>query len=179
MTVVAPQPLIARRKLVLGLAGLGGVSLLGCRGRSSSEASDKEAASLKDPKAASRAMTVYRDPSCGCCEAWAAEAQGAGYKVSLIDRPDMPAIKTRLGVPGELASCHTAVVGGYVLEGHVPMEDVGRLLTTMPKSFRGLAVAGMPRGSPGMEMPDGSKDRFNVMAFDHAGKSTLFRAVPA
>ena len=120
-------------------------------------------------------MTVYRDPSCGCCEAWAEIAKKAGYQVALVDHPDMPAIKARLGVPEALASCHTATVGGYALEGHVPLAAVVRLLEEKPKDVRGIAVAGMPRGSPGMEMPDGSKDDFEVMAFDAAGRISVFR----
>ena len=119
-------------------------------------------------------MTVYRDPSCGCCEAWAALARDSGYEVSVIDHPDMPAIKKRFGVPDGLSSCHTAIVAGYAIEGHVPFEHVARLLETKPAQLRGIAVAGMPRGSPGMEMPDGSKDPFEVMAFDKAGRSTRF-----
>jgi hypothetical protein len=120
-------------------------------------------------------MTVYRDPSCGCCEAWAEIARQAGYQVSVVDRLDMPTLKTRLGVPEALASCHTTTVGGYAFEGHVPLKDVARLLEDQPKGIRGLAVAGMPRGSPGMEMPDGSKDPFQVMAFDAAGNTSVFR----
>ena len=119
-------------------------------------------------------MTVYRDPSCGCCEAWAALAQDAGYEVNVIDHPDMPAIKKQFGVPDGLSSCHTAIVAGYAIEGHVPFAHVSRLLETKPAEFKGIAVAGMPRGSPGMEMPDGSKDPFTVMAFDKAGRSTRF-----
>lgn len=129
------------------------------------------------PAAATRlaAMTVYRDPSCGCCEAWAEIARKAGYQVALLDRPDMPAIKRQYGVPQELASCHTATVGSYVLEGHVPMEDIARLLKERPSEIKGIAVAGMPRGSPGMEMPDGSKGPFQVMAFDATGRTSVYR----
>jgi hypothetical protein len=120
-------------------------------------------------------MTVYRDPSCGCCEAWAAIARDAGYRVELVDHPDMPAIKRRYGVPDELLSCHTTVVGGYAVEGHVPMEDVKRLLADKPAGVRGIAVAGMPLGSPGMEVPDGTSQRFKVMAFHADGRTTDFR----
>lgn len=120
-------------------------------------------------------MTVYRDPSCGCCEAWADIARQTGYQVSLVDRPDMPAIKTKLGVPEELASCHTATVDGYAIEGHVPMEAVARLLKDKPEGIRGIAVPGMPRGSPGMEMPDGSKDDFQILAFDARGQISAFK----
>ena len=121
-------------------------------------------------------MLVYRDPECGCCEAWADIARKAGYDVTVENRSDMAAVKTRYGVPGQLASCHTAVIGGYAIEGHVPMRHVARLLHDKPRDIRGIAVPGMPRGSPGMEMPDGSADAFEVMAFGSDGKVSEFRA---
>src|SRR3546814_9191190 len=105
-------------------------------------------------------MTVCRDPSCGCCEAWAKSAEDAGYQVTLLDDNNMTAVKQRLGVPAELASCHTAVVGDYVIEGHVPLEEVDRLLRERPSDIAGIAVPGMPLGSPGMEVPDGTKEPF-------------------
>lgn len=128
------------------------------------------------PRPGPTAMTVFKDPSCGCCSAWAAIARQAGYEVTEQDRSDMAQVKARLGVPDELASCHTALVGGYVIEGHVPMADIQRLLRQRPAALRGLAVPGMPRGSPGMEMPDGSADPFEVVAFDRAGKSRPYRS---
>ena len=171
---------LSRRSMIAGLAAAGGLALTGCG--SSEKKQDQRAqapAQRSDsptlaPQAA--AMTVYRDPSCGCCEAWAEIAKKAGYQVTLVDRPDMPAIKRQYGVPEALASCHTATVGGYAIEGHVPMEDVARLLKERPSGLKGIAVAGMPRGSPGMEMPGGSKDPFQVMAFDYAGETSVFRA---
>lgn len=129
--------------------------------------------------AASTGMTVYRDPSCGCCEAWAGIARNAGYQVNVIDHPDMSAIKEQFGVPHDLLSCHTTVVGGYAIEGHVPLEDVQRLLSEKPAGIRGIAVAGMPLGSPGMEVPDGTKQPFQVMAFDAAGQLSTYRAIAA
>ena len=119
-------------------------------------------------------MTVYRDPSCGCCEAWAAIARDAGYRVSVVDHPDMAAIKRQFGVPEELLSCHTTVAGDYAIEGHVPIEDVRRLLDKRPAGIKGIAVAGMPLGSPGMEVPDGTKEPFMMMAFDRTGRITQF-----
>ncbi len=121
-------------------------------------------------------MLVYRDPECGCCEAWADIARAAGYAVTVENRSDMPAVKARYGVPDELASCHTAIVGGYAIEGHVPMPHVAKLLRDKPRDIRGIAVPGMPRGSPGMEMPDGSTDAFEVMAFAGDGKVAQFPA---
>ena len=169
---------IARRNMIAGLAAAGGLAVIGC-GSSEKKQDQRAQASAgrsgSSPTAQAASMTVYRDPSCGCCEAWAEIARKAGYEVSVVDRPDMPAIKRQYGVPEALASCHTAIVGGYALEGHVPMEDVARLLKERPSGIKGIAVAGMPRGSPGMEMPDGSKDRFQVMAFDARGRSSVYR----
>jgi len=167
------QPIeITRRAFSGGLLVLAGAAVSGC-GR----AADPMAVSgegTASPAKLQSAMTVYRDPSCGCCEAWAEIAENAGYQVSVIDHPDMPAIKKQHGVPEELGSCHTAIIAGYAIEGHVPLEAVARLLDTKPAGIKGLAVPGMPRGSPGMEMPDGSKDAFTVLAFDGAGRSRPF-----
>lgn len=122
-----------------------------------------------------RAMTVHKDPNCGCCSAWAARMKATGrFAPRLIDQSDMIALKTRLRVPPELASCHTTQVGGYVVEGHVPAADVERLLRTRPAGIIGLAVPGMPAGSPGMEMPDGRRDRFEVLAFTADGRGRVF-----
>lgn len=170
---------LTRRGMIAGLTAAGGLALIGCAPSDKKQDQRAQApvgrsgSSTLAPRAA--AMTVYRDPSCGCCEAWAEIARKAGYQVTLADRPDMPAIKRQYGVPEELASCHTAIAGGYAIEGHVPMEDVARLLKERPSGIKGIAVAGMPRGSPGMEMPDGSKDPFQVMAFDASGRTSVYR----
>lgn len=176
MTVSEIFPRLSRRGLVSGLAGLGMVTIIGCSRSPQSGQMPNNAAAPGQPTARLASMTVYRDPGCGCCEAWAAIARQARFQVSVVDRPDMPAIKAKLGVPESLASCHTTIVGGYAVEGHVPLADVIRLLDERPKDIRGIAVAGMPRGSPGMEMPDGSKDAFQVMSFDAAGNTSFFRA---
>lgn len=170
---------IARRTMIAGLAAAGGLALIGC-GPSEKKQDQRAQASARAPGSPApapqaAAMTVFRDPSCGCCEKWAEIAKESGYQVTLVDRPDMPAIKRKYGVPEALASCHTAIVGGYAIEGHVPMEEVARLLKERPSGIKGIAVAGMPRGSPGMEMPDGSKDPFQVMAFDGAGRRSVYR----
>ena len=166
----------SRRDAVMGLAGLTALGVSACK-RSSNEKSAAGNAVSTDAPATPRlaAMTVYRDPNCGCCEAWARIAENAGYQVNLVDRDDMPVFKQRLGVPEALASCHTATVGDYVIEGHVPLDAVRRLVSEKPAGIRGIAVAGMPRGSPGMEMPDGSKDPFEIIAFDGTGKMTAFQ----
>ena len=120
-------------------------------------------------------MTLYRDPGCGCCLGWATHARRAGFTVQVVDSPDMAAVKRRLGVPARLASCHTATVGGLVVEGHVPLAQVSRVLRARPRNVRGLAVPGMPVGSPGMESPDGRRQPFDVLLFDAAGRSIVLR----
>ena len=120
-------------------------------------------------------MSVSRNAGCGCCHEWTALMQRSGhFQTSLRDEADMPAMKRRLGVPGDLAACHTAEVEDYVIEGHVPVEDALRLLTDRPAGVRGLAVAGMPSGSPGMEQPDGAHDPFVVFAFRRDGGRAVF-----
>jgi hypothetical protein len=168
---------LTRRSLVAGLAATAGIAIAGC-GQARKPDPGTKGSSQPNPAAtaaASAAMTVYRDPSCGCCEAWAKIARDAGYQVEVIDRPDMAAIKAQYGVPDQLLSCHTTIVGGYAIEGHVPLEDVQRLLKEKPRAIRGIAVAGMPLGSPGMEVPDGTKQPFRVMAFDEGGRTSVFR----
>lgn len=121
------------------------------------------------------AMTVYRDAGCGCCLGWVAHARRAGFQARVVNVPDMAAIKQRLGVPAALASCHTTVVAGLIVEGHVPLDRVVRLLRNRPANVRGVAVPGMPLGSPGMESPDGRRQPFDVLVFDSAGRSAVVR----
>lgn len=109
---------------------------------------------------------MHRDPGCGCCEKWAAQVRKAfGRNVRIVDDANRPALQKRVGLPAQLASCHTALIDGMAFEGHVPVADMKRLLAAKPKGVRGLAVAGMPLGSPGMEAPGYPADRYNVMAF--------------
>ena len=119
------------------------------------------------------AVTVYKSPTCGCCTKWVDHLRKHGFQVTAKDTEDMNAIKASLGVPRNLTSCHTAVVGKYVIEGHVPAEDITRLLAEKPKVV-GLAVPGMPAGSPGMET--GRVDRYDVIAFREGLKSSVFAA---
>jgi hypothetical protein len=116
-------------------------------------------------------ITVYKDPSCGCCKNWIAHLIKHGYRVDAKDSPDMTEIKRTLGVPTGLTACHTAMVNGYLIEGHVPAADIDRLLAQKPK-IAGLAVPGMPAGSPGME--GASAQRYQVLTFDKSGKTTVF-----
>lgn len=118
-------------------------------------------------------LTVYKDPSCGCCTKWVAHLKANGLSPVVRDRTDMDALKDSLGVPSALRSCHTAVSGRYVFEGHVPAADVKRLLAAAPKGVLGLAVAGMPAGSPGMET-GGVRDRYDVVAFSASGATHVY-----
>jgi len=127
------------------------------------------------PKLAGAAeLTVHRSASCGCCKNWMAHMEKHGFVLKDQPSADMDAVKARLGVPDYLASCHTAVVDGYLVEGHVPAGDVKALLTAKKGTAAGLAVPGMPAGTPGMEMGD-KKDRFRVIVFDKAGNADQFR----
>lgn len=117
-------------------------------------------------------VTVHRSPSCGCCGKWIAHMQRHGFVIKDIKESDMETVKRRAGVPKELESCHTAESGGYVVEGHVPAGDVKRALKAREKLL-GLAVPGMPSGSPGMEM-GGKMDDFSVLAFDRQGNVEVF-----
>ena len=107
-------------------------------------------------------VTVHRDPGCGCCGAWVEHLQRAGFPTRVLETRDLDAVKRRLGVPDDLASCHTAEVQGYVVEGHVPAAAVRRLLAEKPPAA-GLAVPGMPIGSPGME--GGKPEIYQVVLF--------------
>ena len=120
-------------------------------------------------------MTVHKDPNCGCCTAWADRMRATGvFAPTIVEAADMMAVKARLRVPPALASCHTTEIAGYVVEGHVPAPDIVRLLKQRPKGIIGLAVPGMPVGSPGMEVADGRRDRFEVIAFAADGRQSLF-----
>jgi len=116
-------------------------------------------------------LVVYKSPYCGCCGAWSDHMRAGGYSVTVYDVDDMNAIKRRFGVPPALESCHTAVVEGYVVEGHVPADVVDRLLAERPKA-RGVAVPGMPIGSPGME--GGEPEPFDVLLFDELGRTAVY-----
>lgn len=156
---------VGRRALLSGALALGGVSLLGLQG-------SPGAASPNRPRPI---ILMYRSPTCGCCLKWADKARAAGFGVRVTETGDMAAVKRRLGVPEALASCHTSTIGGYVIEGHVPLQNVKKLLAAKPK-VRGIAVPGMPLGAPGMEVPGYAGDAFEVFAFDSAGKFTPFKA---
>ncbi|KLK93124.1 metal-binding protein [Microvirga vignae] len=119
-------------------------------------------------------MVVTKDPTCGCCGAWVEHVRSAGFTVEVIESPEMNRVKARLGVPQDLASCHTAEIGGYVIEGHVPADSIKRLLAENP-SAKGLAVPGMPAGSPGMEVAGMEPETFEVVLFGPSGQRPFAR----
>lgn len=119
-------------------------------------------------------MTVTKDPSCGCCSGWVEHIRAAGFPVEVIESGELNRVKDRLGVPQALASCHTAKIGGYLIEGHVPAAAVKRLLAEKPAG-RGLAVPGMPVGSPGMEVEGTAPEAYDVVLFGPSGQRTFAR----
>ena len=119
-------------------------------------------------------VTVHKDPSCDCCSGWVQHLQQAGFTVKTIETFDLKPVKTRLGVPNDLAACHTAQIGGYVIEGHVPAVALKRFLNDKPSAI-GLAVPGMPVGSPGME--GGTAEPYDVVMFGPGGRRTYMRFV--
>lgn len=160
------RPTISRR-LVLGC----GVAVLAATGGA------VQTAQAQDRR---YALHVSRDAGCGCCHAWAELMRRSGrFDVTLLDVADMAALKRRLGVPAALASCHTATVQGFVIEGHVPTRDILRLIEAPPRGVEGLAVPGMPIGSPGMEQAGPLRDAFDVLAFGAGREPSVFAHYPA
>jgi hypothetical protein len=125
-------------------------------------------------QAAKPLVKVTKDPSCGCCGAWVDHVRKAGFPVEVIESAEVNRLKVRLGVPQDLASCHTAEVGGYVIEGHVPAEAIKRLLAEKPQA-KGLAVPGMPVGSPGMEVKGVEDEVYEVVLFGPSSQTTFAR----
>ena len=142
---------ISRRQALFGTAAL---TILGTAARSAE---------------ARYQITLYRDPNCACCMDWVAIARKT-FEVEVVPTASINDVKKKLEIPSDLMSCHTGVVDKYVIEGHVPPEDIARLLREKPFGVRGLAVPGMPIGSPGMEAPDGRVDPYAVLAFRTNGE---------
>ncbi len=136
------------------------------------------AAALFVPRSSAFAQTsnilVHKDPNCGCCTGWVRHLKDAGFAVTVEETADLQPVRKRLGVPADLAACHTAEVDGYVLEGHVPAAAVRRLLEKRPTAI-GLAVPGMPSGSPGME--GGVSQRYEVVLFGANGRHPFMHFV--
>lgn len=116
-------------------------------------------------------LTVYKSPTCGCCAKWIGHVRRSGFKVKVVEMTDVALMKERLGVPGDLVSCHTAVADGHVIEGHVPADDIRRMLADRD-GVTGLAVAGMPAGAPGMETANPRP--YEVVAFDKRGNRSVY-----
>ncbi|MEQ1613770.1 MAG: DUF411 domain-containing protein [Hyphomicrobiaceae bacterium] len=117
-------------------------------------------------------IIVSKDPNCGCCTGWVQHLRRNGFAATVVETPDMQAVKTRLGVPAELASCHTAEIDGYIIEGHVPALAITRLIAEKPNAI-GLAVPGMPIGSPGME--GGTPEIYDVILFGSGRRESFGR----
>ncbi len=117
-------------------------------------------------------IVVYKTSTCGCCKNWVAHVRDAGFKVNVVNLASTQPVQKRVGVPQQIGSCHTAVAGDYWVEGHVPADLVQRLLTESPPDIRGIAVPGMPAGSPGMEGP--KPVQYNVIAYDTGGKLSVY-----
>ena len=141
---------------------------------------DAQASSVLDARWAaqevgSREILVYKTAACGCCSNWVEYVKRHGFTVKTEDVTDLTAIKVEHGVPPGMQSCHTALVDGYVIEGHVPVESIERMLEERP-DIAGLAVPGMPAGSPGMEVPGRAADSYDVIAFDRAGNTSVYES---
>jgi len=127
----------------------------------------------EDPAVAQGAeITVYKSQYCGCCTKWVDHLNDAGFEVDVRHVSDMGSVKDRIGVPRQYGSCHTAVVGDYWVEGHVPPDLIQRLLSEQPENVEGIAVPGMPLGSPGMEGPNPME--YQVLSVDSEGNSSVY-----
>lgn len=121
---------------------------------------------------AKTALVVYKDPSCGCCGQWVSHMEANGFTASVTNTSDMASIRSRYKVGAKLQSCHTAIVGGYVVEGHIPAADVRKLLAQKPKGVVGLTIPGMPASAPGMD--SSPFQPYTVLSFDASGETTVF-----
>ncbi len=153
----SPDPLLARRSLLAG-AALGALALAA-------------------PVLAARPkplIEVWKSATCGCCQGWVDHLQAAGFEVRVTDVQGPADVREKLGMPARFGSCHTARVQGYVLEGHVPAREIHRLIKERPEAL-GLAVPGMPVGSPGMEMGD-QRDAYDVLLVTRQGQSSVYQS---
>ncbi|WP_307190466.1 DUF411 domain-containing protein [Bathymodiolus platifrons methanotrophic gill symbiont] len=147
------------------------ISILGFNVSQAESIWDTPVVAMKD---SSLDIVVYRSPTCGCCGKWLDHLKAHGFNVHDNVLEDMQHIKDKYGINNSLASCHTAIIDGYIVEGHVPANDIKAMLLNKPE-IKGLAVPGMVAGTPGMEM-GGKKAPFNVVAFDKDGQITLYKA---
>ena len=116
-------------------------------------------------------LSVYKSPTCGCCAKWVEYMEANGFTASVTNMPDVTPVKVSNGLPPRLGSCHTTLIGGYVIEGHVPVSDIRRLLKEKP-AIAGLAAPGMPAGSPGMDIPN--SPAYDIIAFDKTGRTSVY-----
>lgn len=159
--------------LAAGVAGCGGDAETADGARPAEAAPVSVASTMDAVDASLPKVTVYKSPTCGCCGDWVEHMRQAGFEVETHDMNDLSGMKADLGVQPKHQSCHTATVGDYVVEGHVPADLIKQMLEEKPE-IAGLAVPGMPRGSPGMEMPNGAKDAYDVIAFSADGSSSVY-----
>lgn len=159
--VSSPQHSLGKKTksfLYMALAGIAGIIIVAMTFKSNNSMADEDV------------ITVYKSPTCGCCKNWITHLEDNGFKVNAIDSNDMASIKDQQGIPMGARSCHTAIINNYVIEGHVPAQDIKNLLKEKRK-VAGLAVPGMPMGSPGMEGP--RKDKYMVYEFDKTGHAKI------
>ncbi len=135
-------------------------------------ANAEEETTGRDAAEAAPQVLVQKNPGCGCCEAWADHLREHGFTVEVSENPGLYDLKEQIGIPASLQSCHTAQVDGYFIEGHVPAKDILALLRLKPQNIKGLSVAGMPRGSPGMEHPQ--PQSFDTIAVGTDGTTHVF-----
>jgi hypothetical protein len=156
--------MITRREWLTVTLGGAAAALVGNAGRA-----------LALPSLKPVTLTVYKTPTCGCCKLWVDHARSVlgPEAVKSIDMDDLSEVKARMGVPSSLQSCHTAIGGPYVFEGHIPADLIKKFFDERPKGVLGLAVPGMPLGSPGMDM-GGRKQPYDVLTFDKAGKTRVY-----
>ncbi|MGB3494777.1 MAG: DUF411 domain-containing protein [Elainellaceae cyanobacterium] len=163
--------------LIIGSLGLGAcshsASLQGSTEQGSTEGSTQQATLVADLPPEARQIVSFRSPSCGCCEGWVEHMRAQGFQVEDNVVDDVEAVKREHNIPTDLASCHTAIANGYVIEGHIPAADVSRLLTEKPDVL-GIAVPGMPIGSPGMESGD-IQQPYAVYTFTEDGTPEIFQ----
>lgn len=138
-----------------------------------SACSQSESKNAKSNSAEKVSFTMYKNPGCMCCDAWAEHMEANGYEVEIKPIDNLAAFKFTNKVPNDMGACHTSVIDGYVVEGHVPTEDVDRLLEEQPDA-KGIAVPGMPTGSPGMENPNRPDDPYDVMLFQEDGSRKVY-----
>jgi hypothetical protein len=182
--------------VALALAGMLTIGLSACGGSADAETSadvevpkpaaeaayadeannEMHAGDAMQKEGSSETLVVYKTESCGCCGKWVDHMEQAGFETEVHDvsQEELSAMKAANGIGRDLASCHTATIAGYLVEGHVPAEDLQRLLKEKPADVKGIAVPGMPIGSPGMEMEGKPADEYEVVTFDEAGETTVY-----